>query len=78
MTRDLTHEVNGPLLEFLAEYINVKDSECVNYFRSGAPLFNDGAELSFNECELSNDELIASMRRDENEAAVHEIAFEDW
>ena len=44
----------------------------------GAPLFDEGAEEHLDKCETSNRELLASLRHDENEKALHTIAFEDW
>ena len=35
--KELTHDVNAPLLEFLANYIGEDDADCINYFRSGEP-----------------------------------------
>ena len=43
----------------------------------GAPVYDEGAEHELPDCEESNRALIASLRPDQNEDALHRIAFED-
>ena len=45
---------------------------------AGAPLFDEGAEKYLADCNNSNSELVKSLRRDENEEALHKIALDDW
>ena len=75
----LTRDVNAPLLAYLADWLKEKvDTECVDFFRYGAPLFNEGSEWQFSECKTSNNELLKRMRDDASEEALHAIAFDDW
>ena len=76
--RNLTCDVNAPLLKFLVEYIDCHDTACIDFFRWGAPLFDEGAEKQFNNAAVSNRELLERVRCDENEEALHQIAFDDW
>ena len=76
-TKHLVKDVNAPLLELLAQYAGDDEPDCIDFFRDGGPLFNDGAEGSLCDCEESNRALIASLRADANEEALHKIAFDD-
>lgn len=38
LVREVSKDVNGPLLEMLAEAINFHDCECIELFRKGCPL----------------------------------------
>ena len=47
-------------------------------FFPGAPIYKDGAEPMLPSCEESNHALLSSLRYDQNEEALHKIAFDDW
>ena len=70
--------MNIPLLEFLAEYANEGYADCSTLFREGGPLYNESEENDFGDCQKSSRALIASMKQDKNEDALHKIAFDDY
>ena len=41
-------------------------------------MYDEGEKWLTCECEESNKKLIASIRQDANEEALHEIALDDW
>ena len=45
---------------------------------AGGPLYDEGAEQQLGDCRESNQALIASLRPDSNEDALHKIALGDY
>ena len=83
LVRGVAKDVNGPLLVELANYVGYHDTECIDFFRSGAALLgklpvsgNGTAELHkepmpieqlHEECEGRNAETLARMRQDKHD-----------
>ena len=65
-------------MQQLAHEIQFWDLDCVEIFRQGADLYDEGTNLSFDKNAESNAGLITSLRSDENDQALHEIAMDDF
>ena len=85
--------VNGPLLQELARITQAPDSEVIEFFREGAPLFgklhcsgigtphnypeHDSMSDLVNSCGLRNKELLASLREDKYSTQLKELTVRD-
>ena len=76
--RSLVSEVNGPLLEKLANRAGHEDAECANLFKNGADLYDDAdIDQLWWQCHENNLEVLRTLKEDDNSAELHRLTLKD-
>ena len=76
--RSLVSEVNGPLLEKLANRVGHEDAECANLFKNGADLYDDAdIDQLWWQCHENNLEVLRTLKEDDNSAELHRLTLKD-